>query len=139
VSLYFIECLTPNDEDGICIDLKMCEKLRTLLETRRHIESVKVHLRKSFCGHEGQSPKVCCPLEERATATTTTTRSVNNYKPKLSKGVAAGSPSRLPSRNACGQVHGIRDRIFGGNPATIGKNKNTVVGLLKICPYFTTN
>lgn len=123
-----IGCLTPNDEDGVCIDLKKCEKLRTLLENRRHIEWVKVHLRKSFCGYEGQSPKVCCPVEEQAAShptTTTTEKSVSNAyhrepKPSSSLTSSGSSSSRLPSKNACGQVLDIRDRIFGGNPAAIG-------------------
>ncbi|XP_050433643.1 venom protease-like isoform X2 [Adelges cooleyi] len=57
------ECFTPNEENGVCINIKRCPFLLSLLENQRKNASIVTFLRNSMCGYEGRDPKVCCPLE----------------------------------------------------------------------------
>lgn len=112
------ECVTPDGDNGVCIDLKTCEKLRTLMENRRHIDAVRVHLQKSFCGYAGRNPKVCCPAE----------RPGQQVRPVAT--MAGAGPNRrteptsvLPAKNACGRPGLNRtndDRIYGGVESKLG-------------------
>lgn len=113
------ECRTPNDEDGVCISVKKCEKLNNLLENRRHIVSVKILLQKSFCGYDGVNPKLCCPLEEQ----------ISQGGQGINQPIANTDPSNsllllsiLPSNKTCGKIinNDNDDRIVGGRPSKLG-------------------
>lgn len=122
------ECHTPDNGNGVCIDLRICQPLRTLLETRRHVQSVKIRLQKSFCGYtDVTSPKVCCPVQstdattsERDESDNTTTVSSNKTG---SNTVHVHTSTALPSQNECGNVSVNRDRIIGGVPSVLGTIK----------------
>ncbi|KAE9537839.1 hypothetical protein AGLY_005811 [Aphis glycines] len=107
------ECNTPNFEKGICVDIKRCPKLLTLLENQRHVPSVLVYLKKSFCGFEGRNTKVCCALENNVTPT----------KPNVQQqtgNIGLGFKLKIPSETTCGISNVTRIRIIGGNPAELG-------------------
>jgi len=109
------ECNTPNFEKGICVDIKRCPKLLTLLENQRHVPSVLVYLKKSFCGFEGRNTKVCCALESNVTPT----------KPNVQQqtgNIGLDFKLKIPSETTCGISNVTRIRIIGGNPAELGKN-----------------
>ncbi|CAH1738373.1 unnamed protein product [Aphis gossypii] len=107
------ECNTPNFEKGICVDIKRCPKLLTLLENQRHVPSVLVYLKKSFCGFEGRNTKVCCALEDNVTPT----------KPNVQQqtgNIGLGLKLKIPSETTCGISNVTRIRIIGGNPSELG-------------------
>lgn len=113
--MLFIECRTPDNQNGVCIIVKHCEKLNTLLETKTHVESVKILLRKSFCGYEGKNPKVCCSLEEETSQPgVEPTAVIDPSNPLLL--------SILPSNRTCGKImiDNNYDRVVGGRPAKLG-------------------
>lgn len=114
------ECSTPHNENGVCMDIKHCKKLRELLENQRHIPSVMVFLKKSFCGHEAGITKVCCPLENAFSG---------ESKPiKQSTGnIETHKPSKLPSPKTCGHNNPISNRIFGGGQSILGMNSINIV------------
>lgn len=142
----FIECFTPNDENGVCINILRCPVLRRMLETQRQNSTVVTFLRNSACGYEGRNPKVCCPLDNEPTRPTnnhqtletTTSRlggsnsnrpnnrpntgsSNNNNNNNYNENV---SSIKLPSQSTCGKTNTSHIRIVGGNPADLGKDLN---------------
>lgn len=94
------ECKTPNRLNGTCINIQRCILLESMFNMPIKNESTKNLLSKSFCGHEGLYPKVCCPLN-------------SNYE-------TAWSPY-LPSRSACG-ITTSKEKVVGGHPSELGKN-----------------
>lgn len=90
------ECRTPNDENGICIDIRNCQKLRLLLQDQNITESSMILLRKSICGFEGKSSKVCCPIDKTI------------------------PEAKLLSQIMCGQRKVISSRIIGGSQSELG-------------------
>lgn len=116
------ECNTPNYEKGVCIDIKRCPKLLTLLENQRQVPSVLVFLKKSFCGFEGKSTKVCCPLENNVAPVAPIapappvmpTNVINNI------GTTNHGEAKLPPQSKCGITNVTRSRIVGGVPAELG-------------------
>ncbi|XP_026805755.1 uncharacterized protein LOC113548864 [Rhopalosiphum maidis] len=110
------ECNTPNFEKGVCINIKSCPKLLTLLENQRHMPPVLVFLKKSFCGFEGTNTKVCCALENISTPVPS--RIEENRT--TTKGTVSDLRSKLPSQTTCGISNVTRIRIIGGNPSELG-------------------
>uniref|UniRef100_A0A2S2NGW7 CLIP domain-containing serine protease n=1 Tax=Schizaphis graminum TaxID=13262 RepID=A0A2S2NGW7_SCHGA len=107
-------CHTPNNENGVCIDIKHCKKLRVLLENQRQVPSVMAFLKKSFCGHENGIAKVCCPLENSLldeSKRIDMNESTSDIKIKSSK---------LPSQETCGHSNSVNNRIFGGKLSILG-------------------
>lgn len=141
------ECETPNYEKGVCIDIKRCPKLVTLLENQRQVPSVLVFLKKSFCGLEGKITKVCCALENNAepvapvettvpkapavpvepsgpimpAAPVSTPNVMNNV------GTTNNGEAKLPLQSRCGITNVTRSRIVGGTPAELGKNLKIII------------
>lgn len=121
------ECFTPNDMNGVCINIKRCPYLRNLLETQRKNNTVLAYLRNSACGYEGRDPKVCCPLEDEpivpTTGVTSTNRPVtsnNNNNNNNNNGEDQVLSNKLPSQSTCGRTNTSHIRIVGGNPADLG-------------------
>lgn len=108
------ECSTPNNENGVCMDIKHCKKLRELLENQRHIPSVMAFLKKSFCGHESGITKVCCPLENAFSGES------KPIKESTDGNIKTHKPSKLPSKETCGHNNPISNRIFGGVQSILG-------------------
>jgi len=94
--LFLTECRTPNDENGVCIDIRNCTKLVLLLRDPNTTESDLTLLRKSICGFEGTTSKVCCPLDKTIPEDT------------------------LSSQMTCGQIQLSTDRIIGGSQSQLG-------------------
>lgn len=57
------ECLTPNNYSGVCVDLRDCNDLLRMLQSRSNEPGVKEFLRSSTCGFVGFNPLVCCRRE----------------------------------------------------------------------------
>ncbi|VVC37373.1 Hypothetical protein CINCED_3A012542 [Cinara cedri] len=92
-------CTTPNQLDGICINIQRCILLDTMFKDPNRNDTAKNLLSKSFCGHEGTYPKVCCPTS-------------SDYETVWS--------SKLPSRKKCGIPSTTKVKIVGGTPSELG-------------------
>ncbi|KAL4097149.1 hypothetical protein QTP88_021973 [Uroleucon formosanum] len=90
------ECRTPNGENGVCIDIRNCQKLILLLQDPQITESALILLRNSICGFEGRTSKVCCPLDKTILEDT------------------------LSSQTTCGQRQLSTNRILGGSQSELG-------------------
>lgn len=101
-------CRTPNNENGVCIVITHCDKVRKILEDQMYSETAYTFLKNSMCGFEGSTVKVCCPLEKLQPV------SENIYHSKI-------NTSLLPSSNTCGRASRIKNRIIGGNSAILGQ------------------
>lgn len=115
-----IECITPNNQNGVCIAVKQCEKLNTLKIYKNHISSVRIFLQKSFCGYDGPNTKYCCPfVKERDQSTNKPV--ITSSEPSKSSDSSV-SLSILPSNRTCGNVmiDNNDDRIVGGRPSKLG-------------------
>lgn len=111
------ECFTPNDLNGVCINIRNCPLLRSLLENHRKNDSVVSFLRNSRCGYEAKDPKVCCPLDKE---TFNTSHSENNLQATFShkvvtiasSGYETVSSTRLPSQTTCGMNNQTPTKIL---------------------------
>lgn len=54
-------CVTPLNEEGLCIGIRKCQQLLQLLVRDSRKPEVVQFLRASACGFENLDPKVCCP------------------------------------------------------------------------------
>lgn len=127
IFLFAIECFTPSDQSGICINLRSCPRLRFLLENERKNATVVSLLRNSFCGYEGKEIKVCCPLDDEVFTTTeysSTTK--KRTEPTTAGGQQIVLSSKLPSQNTCGKTNTSQNRIVGGHPADLGEYSKIV-------------
>lgn len=120
-----IDCFTPNDLNGICINVKNCPVLRALLENQRRNATITAFLRNSMCGYEGRDPKVCCPLDNEfpnssnsGNLGTTTTPRTNSVGP--SSNYETITSPKLPSQRMCGHTNVSTNRVVGGTPAELG-------------------
>uniref|UniRef100_A0A2S2Q5Y0 CLIP domain-containing serine protease n=1 Tax=Sipha flava TaxID=143950 RepID=A0A2S2Q5Y0_9HEMI len=121
----FLECFTPNDLNGVCINIKRCPSLLMLLENQRKNSTIAAFLRNSMCGYEGRDPKVCCALDSETNNNpsqnipppTTTVRPNTSFG---SDNVETVKSSKLPSQSTCGKSNSSHIRIVGGIPADLG-------------------
>lgn len=131
-SFLFAECFTPNDLNGVCINIKRCPSLLMLLENQRKNSSIAAFLRNSMCGYEGRDPKVCCALDNENTdsstqqqqstrppVTVTTTERVSGQS-SAGENFETVRSAYLPSQNTCGRSNSSHIRIVGGVPADLG-------------------
>ncbi|XP_050544588.1 venom protease-like isoform X3 [Daktulosphaira vitifoliae] len=93
-------CINPNNENGICLNIKQCPALLSILQNNRKNNTAIAFLRSSMCGNEGRDPKVCCPRNP------------------VSFGGSVTS-SKLPSQSTCGVSYGNVNKIVGGWPAEL--------------------
>lgn len=94
------ECLTPNNYSGICVDLRDCNDLLRMLQSRSNEPGVKEFLRSSTCGFVGFNPLVCC-RRERPTAPpvnfpTSSTNPTNPSNPTTSA-IVSSSTTDVPT------------------------------------------
>lgn len=54
-------CLTPDQRDGTCIDLRVCDSLLAVLQKQPLTQNDKDFLKSSQCGLASDSAWVCCP------------------------------------------------------------------------------
>lgn len=68
---YFAEqsCRTPDQLSGACIPLRQCDYLYRMLATRPLTNEIRVHLARSQCGYQNQSPYVRWSSSTRFTCT----------------------------------------------------------------------
>ncbi|KAK0182004.1 hypothetical protein PV327_000179 [Microctonus hyperodae] len=64
-------CVTPNNVSGLCINIRQCPPLLQILVNRPMTPEGVQFLRNSQCGFEGNDPKVCCPIVNNQTPSTT--------------------------------------------------------------------
>lgn len=112
----FSVCRTPNNENGNCIDLKLCPKLRILLERRKQIASAVDFLQKSFCGYEGINPKICCPFENLSLTTPKNKKVIDSPLD-----MQLGFSSIQSSQETCGKTDTTQFKIVGGTEAHLGE------------------
>ncbi|VVC38435.1 Proteinase, regulatory CLIP domain,Peptidase S1A, chymotrypsin family,Serine proteases, trypsin family [Cinara cedri] len=95
------DCFTPHNENGVCIEVRFCKKIYSLIETEKHNSTVLAYIKNSFCGYSANNPnpKVCCPK--------------NTVDPSFLS-------SKLPSRDECGKVKVSAGKIVGGNVVELG-------------------
>lgn len=131
-----LECFTPNDLNGSCINIKSCPPLRTLLETQRTNSTVVTFLRNSMCGYEGKDPKVCCPLDNEPSNNPDTTQRITTSRPDSSGSTVYETVTsiKLPSQKTCGRSNSSHVRIVGGNPAELGMSLKKI----KLCLIIVT-
>lgn len=118
--MFFTGCLTPNNENGVCISYDKCEKLNNFLINRRHENVIRIFLQKSFCGYDYSTgsglPKLCCPLEKKFG------QGRNQPTSKIDSSNKFLLSSILPSM--CGKIMiKNNDRIIGGRLAKLGEKK----------------
>ena len=98
-------CTTPNFANGVCINLRQCQVLLTLIQKVPLYDEDRDFLRRSQCDFDytQNQPKVCCP-----TATVTTRPST-----------PTGSSNLLPTPGSgkCGVDS--QNRIYGGVETSI--------------------
>lgn len=125
-----IDCFTPSDQNGTCINLKKCPRLRFLLENERKNTTVVNFLRSSFCGYEGKDVKVCCPLDDEVISTTEYTSTTKRRVEPTGVGQPSVLSTKLPTQNTCGKTNTSQNRIVGGHPADLGECSNNVTSCL---------
>lgn len=104
------ECNTPNNDEGVCINIKNCPALRGMYGNPNISSSDVVLLKNSSCGHDGEYPKVCCSSNDNHTSSTSS---------RL-QGHETVSSSKLPSQSTCGLVTRFVERIIGGKKSDLG-------------------
>ncbi|XP_050544578.1 venom protease-like isoform X2 [Daktulosphaira vitifoliae] len=115
-------CLNAYGEDGICINIKNCPSMLSILENDVKNEdgnknnSAADFLRKSMCGNEGKDPKVCCSIKP----TTFNSRKKND---SLSSQSSDSTYSNLPLPDTCGINNVTTTKIIGGSPAELGYHR----------------
>lgn len=125
-------CLTPKQENGVCISIKKCEELNDLLMNRRHENSIRIFLQKSFCGYDYKSglPKLCCPIEQKSDQSRNQQTSII-----ADKSIQFLLSSILPP--TCGKImiNSNSHRIIGGYIAKLGE-KNEITNLNLISEFW---
>lgn len=60
------DCITPMDTKGTCIESSKCVSIMSVLKNNDHLHNSEVaaYLRKSQCGFEVGSHKVCCDITD---------------------------------------------------------------------------
>lgn len=108
-------CYTPNDEYGLCINIKKCDVLIELLKTGSANETVRHFLRSSTCGFIGTTPLVCCPPKPKTSRILGDGNSATS-----SENTSNGNQVTLPSFPDCGSSRKGNTRVVGGMPASLG-------------------
>lgn len=105
------ECNTPNNHEGVCINIKNCTVLQAMLENPNKSSSDEIFLKNSLCGHDNEDTNVCCSTNVNHTSSI-------NYN---SQGYETVSSSKLPSQSTCGQVlNTFVNRIINGRKSVLG-------------------
>lgn len=116
---YLTACNTTDRRDGICINIKNCKPLLTLLQNPKRNSSDEAFLIKSKCGSEGKDPLVCCP-KTKTIVTSTSTQSPSNDEAVFS--------SKLLTE--CGSSNFSSNRIVGGKESDLGKTEIIISGIV---------
>jgi len=120
----FLECITPNDLNGKCINITRCPTHHPLKNQIKNA-SISIYLRNSMCINEGSStyyPKVCCPLEDEPTNNTESSERTTtpNNDSTVSDIYKIDSLIKLPSQETCGQQIGPFSSVSGGFITELG-------------------
>lgn len=95
-------CVTPRNENSLCVELQQCQTLFNLLQKVDLTTQERMFLSQSQCGYKNSKVLVCCP-------------------PEAPEGFGAninqGQNSLLPRSPKCGTM--LSSRIYGGNQTTI--------------------
>ncbi|KAJ8925924.1 hypothetical protein NQ315_009776 [Exocentrus adspersus] len=110
---WIVSKLRPRNSLGECKLITKCPVVLDVLQKRPINVQNSDYLKKSRCGLEGTTPKVCCPLDTDATRAATETRvsNMNNEHPVNSE--------LLPSKDICGLVGDESNKIHGGEKAEL--------------------
>ncbi|KAF5271711.1 hypothetical protein FQA39_LY08034 [Lamprigera yunnana] len=99
------QCQTPDKLPGMCIPIRNCPPLLTILSQPIINPEEIDFLRESQCGYASGQPKVCCA--SGTTTTTSTVRPISNE----------GKRRLLPGLDVCGIS--VDDRIVGGEVTSL--------------------
>jgi len=112
-------CQTPQQEAGVCISIKICDPLITLLRSQGATPEVASLLRQSACGWGGNYPLVCCPqLLNKAGST----ERIDINTPQLPESTSPRySGVTLPRPPYCGYNNISKTRVVNGVPAQLGE------------------
>ncbi|XP_050544574.1 venom protease-like [Daktulosphaira vitifoliae] len=123
-------CVRPNNENGVCLNIKNCQPLLLMLLNNKNNNTAINFLRKSMCGYEGKTPKVCCELESILSNVNNNKTDDKNEETNTKKFLSitenvsmnkSESYSKLPSTSSCGRITSSpKFRIIGGHPAELG-------------------
>ncbi|KAG6460052.1 hypothetical protein O3G_MSEX011739 [Manduca sexta] len=58
-------CTLPNKDKGTCKILTECDAATKIFTKKNRTSEDENFLRKTYCGHAGQTPMVCCPESEK--------------------------------------------------------------------------
>lgn len=102
-------CITNDNVQGTCIDLKRCKNLHDLVANKiARTPQTEEFFRKNKCGWNNNEPKVCC--------SDTPSSLVDVDNTLTSRG------SKTKSKPAdCGKSSKNAEKIFGGRPAELGE------------------
>ncbi|XP_034836148.1 venom protease-like [Maniola hyperantus] len=128
------QCETVDNTLGTCLNIKLCDPYLKVLENFGSRPEVQTFLRKTTCGFEGTTPKVCCPRQFLQPITTnplqppTTSNPLQPATVTLAPGrsLAKSLPtdddyiSAFPSPPECGISNASFGRIVGGVDAKLG-------------------
>lgn len=122
------DCSTPANIPGNCVRIQSCHPLYALMQQRLNAVQIDF-LRRSSCGFDGRTPKVCCPQKGRAPSQggqiPDWTR-VSGFTAVPTEGFPKDAfPTEVPASSArsCGRQHvstGLT-RVVGGLPARNGE------------------
>lgn len=124
--------MTPKNESGICINLMNCPVLLVVLEHRIKTKSADDYslLKKSQCGFEGRTPKVCCPLDE----TSGDVIGLDSIEE-----VPSNENRTIRSTLDCGKIVISGNRIVGGKISELGENSRKTKIIDRILFTFRPN
>ncbi|XP_020711472.2 CLIP domain-containing serine protease HP8-like isoform X1 [Athalia rosae] len=111
-------CITTSRTQGSCIVLNECNALLNLLKGPRPLPpSILDTLKRSHCGFDGSTPKVCCPQVQQVPPTPPTqyTDDPTNVQPPPD--VTNHPNLRLLDHDKCGPI--TESKIFGGNKTAV--------------------
>jgi Regulatory CLIP domain of proteinases len=125
---FAVECITPEQSRGLCVNLDACAPLAALLQ--QPSPQKLNYLRRSICGYFNYQPRVCCPVNPPVLSTTTRppvrpnppapVRPVTNRPSPIPSPPRPAPLSVLPAR--CGITNTTSTRIVGGEEAPLGNS-----------------
>ncbi|XP_026316168.1 phenoloxidase-activating enzyme-like [Hyposmocoma kahamanoa] len=114
-------CTTTSGTAGNCISLYDCSELFSIVNNPYKTRNDVDNLRRSGCGFEGNTPKVCCPAEESLYQRGQDSDQYFDFDPgpiTACNGKPGVAPPD-PKSGCCGKQIKLGDRIVGGEQTNV--------------------